>query len=245
MSTSKDDFKKALREGMSSEFSHVPCDEESIEYTFSEDFDKKMDKLIKAQSKSYYFLINTTLKRIAIIVFVFLTLFAATMRVDVVNGTVTNVIIELYERLSEKPKEEKPSVEYPEDWEDMVNESNELLADFGIEKRMQEWMELKYSQTWYPVKSSIKKSGTHEYVLAGCWAIYPKSGTDNLIQIRVRVLNSSPEVISRNPYEVLIEGTGVRKIYLREGFISEQQIYFEYSSEFDDYVEAVVDYYAD
>ena len=41
MAMSKDDFKNAFREVISSEFAHIPSDEDSIDYTFSERFNKK------------------------------------------------------------------------------------------------------------------------------------------------------------------------------------------------------------
>lgn len=94
---SKDDFKNALREVVSSEFAHIPCDEDSIDYTFSERFNKKMDKLIKAQRKSYYFLINTAAKRVAVIFVAFLTLFTASMSVKAIREPVINFVVEVYE----------------------------------------------------------------------------------------------------------------------------------------------------
>ena len=62
MGMSKDDFKRAFREVVSSEFANIPLDENNIDITFSEKFNKKMEKLIKSQRKSYYILINMTVK---------------------------------------------------------------------------------------------------------------------------------------------------------------------------------------
>ena len=53
---SREEFKSAFREVVSSEFAHIPTDESSIDFTFSEKFNKKMEKLIKSQRKSYYIL---------------------------------------------------------------------------------------------------------------------------------------------------------------------------------------------
>ena len=53
MSISREEFKAAFREVVSSEFAHIPTDESSIDFTFSEKFNKKMEKLIKSQRKSY------------------------------------------------------------------------------------------------------------------------------------------------------------------------------------------------
>lgn len=97
MSMSKSKFKNAFREVVSSEFAHIPCDEGSIDYTFSERFNKKMDKLIKAQRKSYYFLINTAAKRVAVIFVAFLTMFTASMSVKAIREPVINFVVEVYE----------------------------------------------------------------------------------------------------------------------------------------------------
>ncbi len=96
MAMSKDEFKKAFREVISSEFAHIPSDEDSIDFTFSERFNKKMDKLIKAQRKSYYFLINTVAKRVAVIFVAILTLFTASMSVKAIREPVIEFFIEIF-----------------------------------------------------------------------------------------------------------------------------------------------------
>lgn len=97
MLMSKDDFKKAFREAVSSEFSQIPCDEDSIDFTFSERFNKKMRKLIKSQRKSYYFLINTAAKRVAVVFMAILTLFTASMSIKAIREPVVKFIVEVYE----------------------------------------------------------------------------------------------------------------------------------------------------
>ena len=97
MLMSKDDFKKAFREAVSSEFSQIPCDEDSIDFTFSERFNKKMRKLIKSQRKSYYFLINTAAKRVAVVFVAILTLFTASMSIKAIREPVVKFITEVYE----------------------------------------------------------------------------------------------------------------------------------------------------
>lgn len=97
MLMSKDDFKKAFREAVSSEFSQIPCDEDSIDFTFSERFNKKMRKLIKSQRKSYYFLINTAAKRVAVVLVAILTLFTASMSIKAIREPVVKFIVEVYE----------------------------------------------------------------------------------------------------------------------------------------------------
>lgn len=100
MAMSKDEFKNAFREVISAEFSHIPCDEDSIDYTFSDRFNKKMNKLIKAQRKPYYFLINTAAKKVAVYFVIFVTLITASMSVKAIREPVVNFIIEIYENFS-------------------------------------------------------------------------------------------------------------------------------------------------
>ena len=74
MAMSKTDFKKAFREVVSSEFAHIPTDEDSIDFIFSEHFEKRMKKLIRSQKKMYYNFVNTVFKRVAIICVVLLSI---------------------------------------------------------------------------------------------------------------------------------------------------------------------------
>ena len=100
MAMSKDEFKNAFREVIAAEFSHIPCDEDSIYYTFSERFNKKMNKLIKAQRKPYYFLINTAAKKVAVYFVIFATLITASMSVKAIREPVVNFIVEVYENFT-------------------------------------------------------------------------------------------------------------------------------------------------
>lgn len=97
MSISKNDFKKALREVVSYEFSHIPCNENEIDITFSKRFTDKMDKLIKEQRKPYYSFINTTAKRVAIIFTIILILLTTACSVDSIYKPILRFIKEVYE----------------------------------------------------------------------------------------------------------------------------------------------------
>lgn len=97
MSMSKTDFKNAFREVVSSEFAHIPTDENSIDFTFSERFNKRMEKLIRSQKKVYYNLINTAAKKVAVILVIFATLTTASMSVKAIREPVVNFIVEVYE----------------------------------------------------------------------------------------------------------------------------------------------------
>ena len=71
---SREEFKAAFREVVSSEFAHIPTDESSIDFTFSEKFIKRMDKLIKSQRKPYWNFISTVSRRAAVIIVAIITL---------------------------------------------------------------------------------------------------------------------------------------------------------------------------
>lgn len=97
MAISKSEFKNAFRAVVSAEFSHIPEDESSIDYTFSERFNKRMAKLIKSQRKSYWVLINTAAKRAAVIFVAIITLFTAAFSVKAIREPVLRFIKEVYE----------------------------------------------------------------------------------------------------------------------------------------------------
>lgn len=97
MSMSREEFKAAFREVISSEFAHIPTDESSIDFTFSEKFIKRMNKLIRAQRKSYYKFINTAAKRAAVIFAAIITLFTASLSVKAIREPVVRFIKQVYE----------------------------------------------------------------------------------------------------------------------------------------------------
>lgn len=97
MAMSKTDFKNAFREVVSSEFAHIPTDENSIDFTFSECFNKRMAKLIKSQKKVYYNFINTAYKRVAIICIVLLTMLTTACSVKAIREPIVNFFTEVYE----------------------------------------------------------------------------------------------------------------------------------------------------
>lgn len=97
MAITKAEFKQAFREVVSLEFSHIPTDENSIKYTFSEKFNKRMNKLIKSQKKVYWNLVNTATKRAAIIFIAILTVFTATFSVEAIREPIIKFIKQVYE----------------------------------------------------------------------------------------------------------------------------------------------------
>lgn len=97
MAMSKTDFKNAFREVVSSEFAHIPTDESRIDFTFSERFNKRMEKIIRSQKKVYYNFVNTAYKRVAIICVVILTMMTTACSVKAIREPIVNFFAEVYE----------------------------------------------------------------------------------------------------------------------------------------------------
>ncbi len=97
MAMSRTDFKNAFREVVSSEFAHIPSDESSIDFAFSEHFNKRMEKLIRSQKKVYYNFFNTAYKRVAIICVVLLTMLYTACSVKTIREPIVNFFTEVHE----------------------------------------------------------------------------------------------------------------------------------------------------
>ena len=97
MSMSREEFKAAFREVVSSEFAQIPTDEDSIDFTFSEKFNKKMEKLIKSQRKPYWNFISTVSRRAAVIIVAIITLVTAAFSVKAIREPIIKFIKQVYE----------------------------------------------------------------------------------------------------------------------------------------------------
>lgn len=97
MPISKSEFKEIFREVISSEFLHIPKNEDEIDFEFSERFNKRMAKLINSQKKAYYHLINTAAKRVAIIIVLILTMFTAAFSVKAIREPIIKFVKQIYE----------------------------------------------------------------------------------------------------------------------------------------------------
>lgn len=96
MEKKNDDLKDILSDAVSEEFAHIPTDEDSIDFEFSEDFQKKMTKMLRRQKKSYYPLISTAARRVAIICLCCALMFSMAIGVDAVRDSIqdaSNVFI--------------------------------------------------------------------------------------------------------------------------------------------------------
>lgn len=94
----KDDvLNAALREVVSREFADIPQQENKIDYAFSDDFMRRMDKLTKAEKSRFWRTTNTIPKRVAA-VFVAIMLIALTAcSIPTVRAAVVDFIKETYD----------------------------------------------------------------------------------------------------------------------------------------------------
>lgn len=100
----------------------LPTNEELSDITFSEEFERKMQKLIDRQKKFYYYWFNTVGKRVAAIILVILLSFATiTFSVRALREPVIRFIVETYEKFSSII---------------IVNDKNEddIVIDYSFEK---------------------------------------------------------------------------------------------------------------
>ena len=86
------EFKQALREAASAEFQDIPRDDTRIAHNFSPQFQRKMDKLIRNERSSAWHLVNTTAKRTAVILIVFLALSTVALSTDSIREPVVRFV---------------------------------------------------------------------------------------------------------------------------------------------------------
>lgn len=138
MAMSKTDFKNAFREVVSSEFAHIPTDESSIDFTFSERFNKRMEKLIRSQKKVYYNFVNTAYKRVAILCVILLTMLTTACSVKAIREPIVNFIKQVYESFTHYSYDgdttEKITKEYTIKLPDDFKQTNETKNNSLISK---------------------------------------------------------------------------------------------------------------
>lgn len=101
-------------------------------------------------------------------------------------------------------------------------------------------------QTWMTAPNSVVNDGNYSYVGAGCNAVYPISGADNFtrIQVRVRNINAISITEASVGYVVLNEADEDQRVDLKEGYISNTPIYFQFRGNSSEPAYANVNYYA-
>ena len=86
-----DEFKKGLADTVFIEFSEIPQEDE-IEWEFSQKFNIQTQKLLNSQCKSYWKIINTATKRVAILAVVILLFVCSLLSIDSVRVTAADAI---------------------------------------------------------------------------------------------------------------------------------------------------------
>ncbi len=97
MAITRNEFFEAIRKVVSSEFEHIPKNEDEIEYHFSASFMKRMLRLFRNQKKSYWKYVNTVGKRVAVIFAAAAILFATACSIKPIREPIMRFITEVYE----------------------------------------------------------------------------------------------------------------------------------------------------
>ena len=104
MKNNKEEYKAAVSGGLElyNEYYIAEYDETKMpEHEFSENFKKRMKKLIRSQKKPYYFMINTVGKRVASFIIALVLAFTTTvLSVKSLRESAWNFIVEVYEKWS-------------------------------------------------------------------------------------------------------------------------------------------------
>lgn len=93
----KVEFNNVFRMVVSKEFETVPVCENEITNSFSQNFEQRMEKLIRSERKISWHWINTTGKRVAIIVVALLCVLSAAFSAEAVREPVVNFIMEIFD----------------------------------------------------------------------------------------------------------------------------------------------------
>lgn len=101
MSMTKAELKNAFREAVAYEFRDIPHDEALIQYEFSAEFQKRMNKLIDKQKKKIWHWVNTVPKRIALIAAAAIMLFATACSVPEIREPIVKFFTEVHESFTE------------------------------------------------------------------------------------------------------------------------------------------------
>lgn len=101
MSMTKAKFKMAFREAVSYEFRGIPRDDSQIQYKFSAEFEQKIAKLIQKENRFFWHFVNTTSKRVAVIILVFVILFTTACSVKAIREPIVRFLTEVYETFTQ------------------------------------------------------------------------------------------------------------------------------------------------
>ena len=90
------DLQEAFREAARREFAMVP-DESELDYTFSPVFQRKIQRIIRAQVHGYWNMVNTVGKRIAIAAVIIAMLLTTAMAIKPIRERVIKFFVDVYE----------------------------------------------------------------------------------------------------------------------------------------------------
>lgn len=100
------------------------------------------------------------------------------------------------------------------------------------------------NQVWMTAGND-DRSGAYSYVKAQNHSVYPTSGDDTFSVIQCKITDSSGTLLCSSSSYKLEEGTGsYTKIYIREGYLDTDTVYFKFRGNKDYSAKAVVSYYA-
>ncbi|MBO5056197.1 MAG: hypothetical protein J6C64_07580 [Lachnospiraceae bacterium] len=86
------------------------------------------------------------------------------------------------------------------------------------------------------------RTGSFSYVYAACDSVYPASGVDTFKKIQVRIISSTGKLMMDNESKVLTEGGTLEQISIKEGFLGEDKVFFQFRGNSAESAKAVVTY---
>lgn len=126
------EYRQCIAEALLPKYHQILAEADSS-YEFSPDFERRMDKLIRQRRKPYYRFINTSGKRVAVILLAFLTIsFTTVMSVEALRTPFLDFITSIFSDHSEV-RANDDSGDYPETIENYY-EITSGLSDYIIER---------------------------------------------------------------------------------------------------------------
>ena len=101
---------------------------------------------------------------------------------------------------------------------------------------------LSKDQAWTQSYSE-SRSMRFSSVSSKLFSVYPEKGKDNFKKIQVRVLDGNGSLISNSDYTVLTEGAGWKDIELKNGYLINSTVYFQFRGNSSEAAYADVDYF--
>lgn len=99
MSMTREELNRAFHEAVALEFVDIPLQKSEIDYTFSENFIRKMDNLIAIQEDGVWRFLNVVRKRIAVIAIIIL---GVSISACGINQVITHLYGNVYEEMREE-----------------------------------------------------------------------------------------------------------------------------------------------